>query len=696
MRPQYHIDFETFSEADLRKVGAYKYASHPSTEILMLSISRGHGHRKYRWYNPKYEDDKLGIVTDPEAWALLDELGEDPTAVVYAHNAQFEMAVTRYRWDADIGTRAPIPRQWRCTATMARVAALPPSLEQCAQALSLPAQKDKEGSRLIKKFSVPQKVHKSKQLIMGTTYRIDPRTEPAEFIRFADYCVQDNEVESQIHERLKSFELTGAMEEAFMFDSEMNDRGIPVNLSALRKARKIVRECMADLNDEFRSITGFNQAQGKVFKAWLDVKGYPGKDLVALTVEEALETAWIWADADAQRALELHACLAYAAVKKLDTMLLCECGDGYVRGCMRFYGAGTGRWSASLIQPQNFKRPSPHLAKFTGDIYQMICDGCTREELTLMYGDPIEVIASCIRHFIQRPDGNFFDADYAAIEARIVCWLAGQEDALVRFRKYDKATDPDERKVLDPYVHMGSVIYNKRCEAVTKDERWVGKQSVLGCGFSMWVDAFQAQCSKYGVELPYETCEKAVLEYRKVYSKVAELWDEFEQAARLAINNHGKWFEAGPKVQFGVTQMAGILYLVMRLPSGRNIVYPHVKLEWVKRHNKFTGKSRSVEQITFWGQIPGKSFWGRISTYGGKLVENATQGTAFDLMAHGSVTAANQGFEIPTLIHDQALGNEVPGKSIVDFCAALCNTPPWAAGLPIVAEGSVQPYYTKD
>ena len=351
---------------------------------------------------------------------------------------------------------------------------------------------------------------------------------------------------------------------------------------------------------------------------------------------------------------------------------------------MKFYGAGTGRWSASLIQPQNFKRPSPHLAKITGAAYQMICDGCSREELEVMYGDAIEVIASCIRHFIQRPNGNFLDADYAAIEARIVCWLAGQEDAL-----------RDYRNNVDRYVIMASVIYGVPESLVTKDQRWVGKQSVLGCGFSMWVDAFQAQCAKYGQELSYETCETAVLKYRQVHSKVEALWGEFEEAARLAINNHGKWFDAGPKVKFGVTQRAGILYLVMKLPSGRDIVYPHVKLEWVKRHNAHKGTSRTVEQITFYGMIK-DNFWGRKSTYGGKLVENATQGTAFDLMAHGSVNASRLGFEIPTLIHDQALGNAGPGKTIEDFCAALCDLPGWATGLPIAAEGQEVPYYTKD
>lgn len=496
-----------------------------------------------------------------------------------------------------------------------------------------------------------------------------------------------------------------------MFDSELNDRGIPINVPALRNARRIVREAEVVLAAEFRSITGLNPSQVVAVGTWLRKRGYVMPDLTANSVEEALSnTGWAllhsrnevqvdYAIGDDEvippelhqevrdraapvvRALHLYSELAYAAVKKIDAMLACDCGDGYVRGTLRFYGAGTGRWSGQLIQPQNFKRPT---IDDTAGAYQMICDGCSGEDLAMMYGNPIEVVASCIRHFIQPHGGEgFLDADYAAIEARIVCWLADQHNALDEYRAGK-----------DRYVTMAAAIYGKFPEHVSKHERWVGKQAVLGCGFSMWADAFQAQCAKYGVTMEYDACEHAVLSYRKVHDKVEALWDEFENAARAAIRMPGKWFQAGPKVKFAVTKSAGIKYLVMRLPSGRNIVYPHVALEMVRR--KFKTGTRSVEQITFWGQIPGKAFWGRISTYGGKLVENATQGTAFDLMAHGACVAESRGFKLVTLIHDQALAKNDPDKTVIDFCAALCDTPEWAAGLPLVAEGGIVPYYRKD
>jgi DNA polymerase len=641
----------------------------------------------------------------------LAKISSDPSAIIYAHNAQFEMAITHYRWAKDVGTKPPLPKQWRCTATMARLAALPASLEKVGEALRLDILKDKDGSRLIKRFSVPHNVHKSKQMVMGTTVRVLPIDDPEDFRKFGEYCLQDVRTEQEVHRKLSAFELRGALEQAFMFDSELNDRGLPINVRALRNARRIVQDAARDLATEFRSITGLNHSQTVAVQQWLSQRGYPYDNLQANSVEDALSnTNWsllhqrmlVQVDncigddepipvefhqeirhraAPVVRALELHSQLSFAAVKKIDAMLACDCGDGYVRGTLRFYGANTGRWSGQLIQPQNFKRPT---IEDTAGAYQMICDGCSRWDLEAMYGDPIEVVASCIRHFIQPHDGaGFLDADYAAIEARIVCWLADQHNALDEYRAGK-----------DRYVTMAAAIYNKHPEHVTKHERWVGKQAVLGCGFSMWVDAFQAQCAKYGVSMEYEACETAVLTYRKVHNRVESLWEEFENAARAAIVQPGKWFQAGSKVKFAVTKSAGIKYLVMLMPSGRRIVYPHVAIEQVKR--RFKSGTRMVDQITFWGPIPGKAFWGRISTYGGKLVENATQGTAFDLMAHGSCTAEARGFELVTLIHDQALAKAGKGKTVVDFCAALCDTPAWAAGLPLVAEGSLVPYYRKD
>jgi DNA polymerase len=219
----------------------------------------------------------------------------------------------------------------------------------------------------------------------------------------------------------------------------------------------------------------------------------------------------------------------------------------------------------------------------------------------------------------------------------------------------------------------------------------------------MWWPAFQRQCAKYGVIVPDDISKLAVETFRRSRGKVVQLWKDFETAARSAIEMPNKWFKAGPHCSFATTRNAGFKYLVLKLPSGRKIVYPDVKIETLKTEvedvDPDTGvtvvKTKFTSAITFYGQIKDKK-WGRISTYGGKLVENATQGCAADVMANGACKAEARGHMISTLIHDQALGFELPGLTIDDFLEALCDLPEWAKGLPIAAEGSIVPFYTKD
>ena len=277
-----------------------------------------------------------------------------------------------------------------------------------------------------------------------------------------------------------------------------------------------------------------------------------------------------------------------------------------------------------------------------------------------------------------------YDADYAAVEARIVCWLAGQADALQRFRDN-----------IDSYVLMASTIFGKETRDVTKDERWLGKQTVLGCGFQMGDEKFLNQCvekaEQYGIKgisVTPELAKKSVQGFREDYDQVQQLWWDTDRAARNAILHPGRTFKAGPFLKFCVVQTGGIPFLVMRLPAGRSIVYPYPALE---ENPKKPGRT----DITFFGKLPMKSGkWGRVKTYGGKLVENATQGTAADIMAHGACNAIDRGFDVLTLIHDQALGAD-DGRDVEEFCAALTDTPAWAAGLPVKAEGKVVPYYLK-
>lgn len=684
MPVELHIDYETYSDIDIGSVGAGRYAADRSTEILMAAVALG-DHVPLLWLPKEYRS--IGVPHSSEEAELLLEsfLGE---ADVYAHNAEFERFVTRYVADRAGFPFKPDDSQWRCTAAMARRAALPSGLGKLADVLKLDQTKDKEGSRLIKKFSIPNS---------KTGKRTYPFDDVADFQKFTEYCIQDVCTEQAVAKKLSAFRLAGATLDTFLLDAKINDRGIPVNVSALTNAQLIIDEYQTRYAGEYNRLTGLNPTQAVKSLKWFKERGYPYVNMQAVNVDKALDRtkqenmkrgAWWGDDENAYRALEYKKMASYVAVTKVSKMLDCQV-NGMVYGTLLYYGAGTGRWSGRLIQPQNFKRPT---IKHTDEAYEMICNGCTGEELELIFGNPLEVISSCIRHFIQRPKGDIQDADYAAIEARIVCWLADQHDAIRRF--HDK---------IDSYVDMATVIFGKPMASITEMERWMGKQTVLGCGFQMGKKKFYEQCinnaEKFNMPIVVtkEMAESSVAAFRAKYDKVTSLWWTADRAARQAILNPGKMFKAGSKVWFKTIVTNGMRFLMMKLPSGRNIVYPDPKIERVmKTFEDEDGNvhKKETDAITFFGQIPGSQLWGRIQTYGGKLVENMTQAVAADVMAHGGVNAEKQGYRLMTLIHDEALAYD-DGLPLEGYCEALSDTPAWAEGLPVEAEGKTIPYYKK-
>lgn len=664
----FHLDYETYSEADLREVGAAKYAEHPSTEILMAAVASD-TEGPYLYVSPKYG------ASDPGALPLLLKMvqSNDP---IWAHSAQFEIALTAARFEKDLGIGpAPSLDRWRCTAAVCRRAGLPDSLDQAGEALSLETKKDKEGKRLIQKFSIPRKATKKRP-----GGRVYPTDDWVDFQRFGRYCCTDVDVERAIHQRLRPFLLSGLLQDSFLFDVKLNQRGVPVNLPALHHTAAMLDLVLADVNKRFTKLTGLAPTQRAKVKALLEDKGLPMEDMTADTVADTLAGDDV--PTEARTILELYSTVQYAAAKKVYTMLDCACADGRVRGAHHWYGAGTGRWSGRLIQPQNFKRPT---VKDTDLAYRIICDHAllgedparTRETLDLLWGNALEVVASCIRNYIYLPNG-FWDADYNAVEARIVCWLAGQEDVL-----------EDYRRGVDQYKKMAGRIYGVPADQIVNPshEREVGKRTVLGCGFSMGAKKFkETLLNQYGIDISIVMSEKAVTAYRQSHPKVQKLWYACDRAARNAIANPGRAFTAGPLLSFRVLNVAEIPYLLMRLPSGRAIAYPWPKLEW--------SAAKQENAITFYGNIKGK-IWGRVSTYGGKLVENATQGTAADLMMNGCIHAERAGYAMAVLIHDQGLAEKWAGQNLEGYIAALTNLPPWANGLPLKAEGKAVPYYKK-
>lgn len=707
--PQHlHLDFETFSKVDLKSVGAYRYAFDPSTEILCAAMALNDEYPVI-WHKGIRQEIESGFNL---YWDAL----ENPDVLIYAHNAQFEMAICQALLYKTWGIQCPDLSRFRCTASLARRAALPAKLETLAITLGLQNLKDKKGSSLIKKFSVMQAARKpSKKNPDGLPpFRIMPEDDSKVFADFLSYCQQDVRAEREVAKCLAYFDepINNAN---YSLDAVINARGVTVNLDALHHAQRIIDEETEIVSAKFRHITGFEITQNAKTLEWCNERGEDFENLQAETIEAFLDkhdplTEFNKYGNVVVQALYLKQSVAYAAIKKVTTMLECAGPhDNRIRGMLTHHGATTGRWSASLVQFMNMKRPTIKDANGKGtseDAYREICEGISREMLDLCYGPPLEVISSCIRHFvhdknrIEKIDGNltyifgekelpFIDADYSAIEARIVCWLAGQEDALEEYRAQDTATNKEEKNRLDRYRIMASHIFNTPVEYINQHpQRFIGKQAILLCGFQGGPAKFRQTCEKFGYkDMPFGLEDLAVKVFRKKHKQVVQYWYDAEDCAKEAILKKNTIITLD-NISFLCRDIEGIPFLLIKLPSGRKLAYPKPRIIPSK---KFEGNTT----IVFYGHIQGQ-IWGEVETYGGKLVENITQAVAADVMANGAHKAESAGYEIATLIHDEAISYFKPGQTPEEFVKLLSDLPAWADGLPITAEGDLVPFYKKD
>lgn len=677
-----HHDFETRSTLVLKKVGAYRYALHPTTEILLCAVASDEpGARVYLWVNPKYLTEDMDGSENEEAENLLAQAVQ-----LYAHNVPFELALA---WGiAQQGKASPfreLPSQlkYRCTAAMARKAGLPWGLDKLCEALHVSDGKDKEGKRLIELFSKPRKATKKRAAGF-----VSPLSMPDDWKLFGDYCRQDVRAERGVHHKLKPFELVGAQLATFQFDLRMNHRGIPINLEAARNAQNVIDEVDRTVTKEFRELTGLNPTQREEVKGWLERNGCTLPDMTADTIEEAVRSPQ--SSFEVFRALQLYQKLSFAAAKKIGVMLTACCPDGYFRGTMLFYGAGTGRWSGKLLQPHNFKKTPAWMRPMVDEIYRRICAGQTMtelQELEHVLAEPLELIAGIIRCFIHDPEGKILDGDFASVEARILCWLAGESEALAKWAKGE-----------DLYCWMAGHIYEREItKDLNPDEREVGKRVILGCGYQMGWRKFQSSCrDQYGIELPDDLCKKCVKMFRKLHPKIREYWYTLDRQAKEAIKNPGH--QCGP---FLVRNICGIRYLLFKLRSGRSLAYPHPELVMEKYvdeddlDDQGVPKTKTRQSITYWGELKPSTQWGRVKLYGGKLVENEDQATAADFMAHGAIVAESRGMPPFMLVHDQGVATCRGNQTAKDFEAALGTMPAWGKGMPLKVEAKILPYFKK-
>lgn len=672
------IDFETRAMVDLRDAGVYKYAEDPHTDIWCMAWA--FGDEEPEIWTPKlceHEDDcALGIGGEEcSCPCLMHDFAGLPDRIIdhiaaggtiRAWNAQFERVIWREIMVKRYGAPAIRDEQFVDTAADAAAMALPRALDMAAKVLGVAEKKDEDGYGLMMRMTRPRKVLPNGELVWWDV--------PDRLARLYEYCKQDVRVERAI---LKALRPLSAMErEVYLMDQRMNDRGIGIDLPLVHAAKEIVAEGTERANLVLREITRGEVEEvtqnGRLVE-WLQGQSVD-TDSVAKPVVRDLLTSDL--APDVRRVLELRAEAGRSSVAKLDSMISCACADSRARGLLLYHGASTGRWSGKLIQPQNFPRGEvDDIERFIP--YVMRGD---YEALDLFH-PPIVIVLSMLRSMLKAREGHqLIGADYAAIEARVLNWLAGQDDILDLFRRGE-----------DVYKYNAARLYNIPLSEVKKfPHRQTGKFQELGCGYQMgWKKAISAAKDVYGLTLDEKQAKEIVTGYRATHDKVVQFWNDLDDAAIEAVNTPGVPVTVGPLRNIKFLKAGSYLYLV--LPSGRPLVYaaPRVVLAatpWGTE--KLQVEISAVDSYT--------KKWTRQRMYGGLWAENVVQAASRDLMAEAMLEAEKQGYLPVLTVHDEVVA-EVPNGfgSVQEFESILTRLPAWAEGCPIAAEGWMGERYRK-
>lgn len=668
--PKAELDFETRSACNLKAHGTWRYSIHPTTEILCLvyRLPYWEAERTALWHPaivglPEHVEDSLTELFD---WI-------DGGGLVEAHGSWFEFCiwmhilVTRFGWPT-----IPLP-QWRCSAAKAASHALPRGLEDAAEALHLSHQKDMAGNKVMMKMTKPRKSRKKERETWAKTGEKPPKFlwhENADMLaQVCAYCRMDVLTESELSASLP--DLNTEETQLFLMDLELNLRGFQIDMQAVATALKLIRAEQVILNRELSLLT-----KGKVKRAtqrarmivWFSMEGYDLPNTQAATIDDALNSSEEMSDV-VRRALEIIRALGRSSTAKYKAMKNWAGKDGRVRGGLLYHGASTGRWSGKGVQPHNFPKPS-----FKADMDELwtVLKHGNRPAIGDRYKSVMEALATGLRGAIVARKGHtLYVADYAAIEARVLLWLADDEEALSVFREGR-----------DPYCEMATDIYKFEVNKTDHPmERAIGKVAVLGLGFQMGATRFQATCETWGIEIDEGFASEVVEAYRAKFPLVKAMWYEQEQTAIDALHagNEGRTLWSG-RVGW---KLEGI-YLYCILPSGRRLAYPYPQLK-LKR----TPWGDMRYALTFMGIDTHTHQWQRQHTYGGCLVENVTQAVARDVMAEAMLRCEASGkYRLVLSIHDELVAEgPVEGGSVHEFEQLLTALPEWAEGCPVGAEG---------
>lgn len=635
-----HIDIETFSSVDLKKAGLYKYAESPDFEILLIAYA--------------FNDEPVKIFDMTEAdlcdvksffYSVL-KRGEKFSA----HNAMFERTCLKR-----IGIDIPVPA-WDCSMVKAAYCGLPLSLQQLSDALELEgSSKDLRGKNLIKYFSMPCKPTKAN----GGRGRNYPGDDPGKWSQYKEYCRQDVIAERAVANILEVYPLPAFEKRSYRLDQLINDRGVNIDLKFVKKAIELDAFNSEALSKEMQDLTNLDNPNSLTqLKNWLSPHlGYRPESLTKETIPLIIEET----DSEiAKKALGLRLKASRASLKKYKAMQACACEDSRARGLFQFYGASTGRWAGRLIQLHNL--PQTHLQDL--DIARR---SVLTESACLLYENISEVLSQLVRtSFTALKNDNLAIADFSAIEARVLSWLAGEKWRLDVFKKDGKI-----------YEASAARMFKVPVELVTKDStyRQKGKIAELALGYQGSVGALKAMGGEK-LGLGENQMRDIVNAWRKQNPSIVKMWYDIQAICIKAVRLNSAYTAYG--LRFSYDQQA----LRVKLPSGRDLFYWQPCIA----ENRFGGQG-----LKYRGLDATKK-WGYVETYGGRIVENIVQAVSRDLLAYAMQRANSWGFDIVMHVHDEII---CEGGSLEKLKEIMSCPPEWAKGLPLSADGFISPYYKK-
>lgn len=645
------IDFETRSTVDLKKAGAHRYFEDPTSDVMCMSWA--------------IDDGPVAVWKPGEEMPF--ELWEHVTGggTIRAYNANFERLCWRHIMVPRYGWPAVETRQWRDTMAKAMAMALPGKLDDAAAATGIDYRKDAAGGRVMQQLSKPRKREP-----------LTWWTDPEKFERLYSYCATDTEVERALDGRL--IELSPFEQEFWWTDVVINDRGLYLDVDLAKAAKKVAVDALARSNARMARVTDYavtgcnsvSQIIAFVRERGLETDSIAKDELEDLLMRDDLDPV-------VREVLEIRQEAAKASVAKIDAFFAGMSADGRCKGLLMYHAASTGRDGGRRIQPQNFSKP---IFKNTSDVIDAVSTGdCDLVEM--LFDHPLVAVADCIRGLVRAAPGNkLIAADYNAIEARVLAWLAGQDDLVHLFATGGKV-----------YETMAARIYDVPVASIDKKDprRNLGKTAVLGCGYGMGAPKFQATCYKQKIKIDKEMAEKSIVVYREANPKIKAFWYELEEAAIAAVQSPGTITYAGAHRNVRFKKAGSFLWCV--LPSERKICFPFPSIKDVT-----TPWGAEKPTLFFWGVNSYTRKWEEQHTYGGSLANNVTQGTARDILVAAVMKLEKVDYAVVGRVHDEIIC-EVPENfgSVDEMVEIMTTLPAWADGCPITAEGFEAERYRK-